>query len=464
MNISNINLGKLFEKLFDEYEKLLPEYVLMNKYDTIPNELPSDLDFSISQEHFDLLDNIIPEIAKACKLAVVQKIWHGYRKCAYILSPLDVTEPFRLQLDFFTDFSVKNTPLLIPNDIILKSTRKYGRYTVPSYDLEYIFLCLRRIYKNDFDKEKLIPIRSALLNEPEKCKKAAKKLWGEALGKQMAEAILDEDVETLQRFRNALWEKTRLKSKENSSASYFLKFWKSQIIRYFYRIKYPVGISIAFLAPDGGGKSTAIELVKKLSWGAFHGNIELYFRPHLLSNAGAYKPYHKTIEEKTNFDPHGKEPNGLLKSIARFFFYNLDFILGTWFKVDIMKIKKNLVIFDRYYYDYYADMKRYQYSLSPNFARAFAWSIPKPDLIFVLDAPADILYARKQELTLEEIERQRRIYRHFSERELHAVLVDASRSPEEVARQITKTILRYKAKQTAKLLHCEVDEEGYPVR
>ena len=84
------------------------------------------------------------------------------------------------------------------------------------------------------------------------------------------------------------------------------------------RVIHKSGISVAFLSPDGGGKSTAIKAVSEQVSGSFYGNVELYFRPHYLSNAGSYKLYNKTSEETTNTDPHGKKLNGKIKSFLRF--------------------------------------------------------------------------------------------------------------------------------------------------
>ena len=138
---------------FDILDMEIKSYVLMNKYDEIPYALPSDLDICVPQQDFLRLDEIMCKISKATGLVLTQKIRHNYRKCAYIFTPLHVMEKFRLQLDFFSDFSVAATPLLIPYQEIQRKTRKCGRYTIPDYDLEYTFLLMRRIYKNDFDAE-----------------------------------------------------------------------------------------------------------------------------------------------------------------------------------------------------------------------------------------------------------------------------------------------------------------------
>ena len=159
MSDVEILLTKMFDIMDEEFSN---PYIVMNKYDEVPYKLPSDLDMCITPDDFARLDNILSKVAKGIKLSIVQKIWHGYEKCAYILSPLEPKERFRLQLDFFTDFSVKNTPLLISYKDMQKETRQYGRFTIPNYRMEYVFLLMRRIFKNDFDAEHLKPIQDAM--------------------------------------------------------------------------------------------------------------------------------------------------------------------------------------------------------------------------------------------------------------------------------------------------------------
>ena len=461
MIISGVDLSKMFSDLFNKFDELMPEYVLMNKYDEIPNSLPSDLDFCISQKHFENLDSIIVDIAKAVDLVIVQKIWHNYRKCAYILSPSIAKEKFRLQLDFFSDFSVRNTPYLIENTKILSSTRKYSRYTVPSYEMEFLFLNLRRIFKNDYDQEKCCPIVNDLEKDYNACLSEAVNYFGEKMGNDLCVLLKNGSIDDLCKFREQLWNRVRERSKKETSLSYKIKYWSNQILRHIYRIKYPVGMSIAFLSPDGGGKTTAIELVKDKSWGLFHGRETLYFRPRMLKNPGSYRIKNKHTEDTTNDNPHGKKKDGLVKSLIRFHYYNLDFIFGTILKIYPLKVKKNLVVFDRYYYDYYADMERYQYSLSSNYAKLWSWLIPKPDITFVLDAPSEVLYNRKPELSVEEIDRQRQEFNKLANGKAKIVRIDANQTAEKVAEDVTKVIINYKAKMVSKMLKVKIDETGH---
>lgn len=455
----------LLEKVFSLINESGLDYCIQNKYEMMPEEIPSDIDMMYRGVGEDFLDRLVIKIAQETELIITQKIVQGYYEYTYILSYPTPKERFQLQLDFYRAISRKDFPNVMPAEEMLENKRYYKCFYVPDHYDELRYMWIRRTIKNDLKHEHLEIAKKLYEYSPDTYGRKLEETFGSRVAQLIRESLQTMDETIFYNHREEFKKSVKKISDKNCSGGKFQYLYRRfQICEVLpKRVIHQSGISIAFLSPDGGGKTTAIQRSREMCSGSFYGDVLLYFRPHLLSNAGSYKIYNKTSEEATNPDPHGKTLNSIPKSLVRFFFYNLDFILGTWFKILPIKIKKKLVIFDRYYYDYYADMKRYQYKLSPAFAKAFAWSIPSPNLIFVLDAPAEILYARKQELPVEELARQREAYRSFAQKHRHAILIDATRSEEQVAQQITTEILKYKAKQTAKLLHCKVDEEGRPM-
>lgn len=444
---------------FDILDMEIKSYVLMNKYDEIPYSLPSDLDICVPQQDFLRLDEIMCKISKATGLVLTQKIRHNYRKCAYIFTPLHVMEKFRLQLDFFSDFSVAATPLLIPYQEIQRKTRKCGRYTIPDYDLEYTFLLMRRIYKNDFDAEHCAVLANVLKGREVKCIEYAANYFERSLMESVCDLILKNDFQTLAERHIELKKALKKCSRTHAKRLYFLKYWTDFVFRAFYRARYPVGMSVALLAPDGGGKTTVIDALKTTCWGSFHGIQVEYFRPNLLANAGHYKPINPTEPSKTNPNPHDVSTDGKIKSLARFFFYNLDFLFGG-VKIQLLKIKKKLIVFDRYYYDYFVDLKRYKYSFSPLIPKIFRFMIPSPNVVFILIGTPSVLYQRKKELDIEELSRQIKAYKSLKKMYKKAVLVDVDLPLNDVVDEITKSIILYKAGRTAKAMKRKIDSKG----
>ena len=124
--------------------------------------------------------------------------------------------------------------------------------------------------------------------------------------------------------------------------------------------------------------------------------------------------------------------------------------LGYWLHVWPALVRSTFVGFDRYYHDVLVDPRRYRYGGPRWFARLTCAWVPKPDLWILLDAPASVIRARKNEIPLAEIERQRLLYRELVAHLPGGHIVDASRSPDEVAHAVARIIIDFLAARTAR--------------
>jgi thymidylate kinase len=106
------------------------------------------------------------------------------------------------------------------------------------------------------------------------------------------------------------------------------------------------------------------------------------------------------------------------------------------------------VIFDRhFYFDYYKHhvvSNRAGRTLSERLHGFMLDRIfPKPDLVIFLDAPAEVLFARKGEGTVELLEQRREEYRQFQGRVNLFLTVDTTQPVEEVVRQVCNLIMDF---------------------
>ena len=152
-------IAKFLIKLFNYLNKNNINYCVMSGYETLPEYIISDIDIAICEEIFLRLDNILIELIKDTDLEIIQKINHGYKKCAYIISPIYIDTPFRMQLDFFVDFSTKFFPNLLTSEFILENKIKKNLIFIPNPQCEFIFQLLRRIGKNDINNTKFAKIK-----------------------------------------------------------------------------------------------------------------------------------------------------------------------------------------------------------------------------------------------------------------------------------------------------------------
>ena len=199
-------------------------------------------------------------------------------------------------------------------------------------------------------------------------------------------------------------------------------------------------------APDGTGKTTFIKtLSEELGFYYVCAAEDLvqinHFRPCMLPNLGAAGEKVGVMKEDKNFEnPHRAKPAGGLSSLLRMTYYWLDYFVG----IPVI-LRKNaqfskVTIFDRYIYDFLVDPRRTRISLPFGIRRLFAKMVKQPKLVFVLNTTADIISQRKQELTKEEIERQLVEYGKLVNINRNVVFLDASKTPEEIAKDAMKYI------------------------
>lgn len=443
----------LLEKVFKVINESGLDYCIQNKYEMMPEEIPSDIDMMYRNASEEFLDNLVKKVAEETGLIVTQKICQGYYEYTYIISYPCPQKYFQLQLDFYRAISRRGYLNIMPAEDMLESKRFYKCFYVPDYYVEFKYMWIRRTIKHDINEEHISIARELYLRNPDEYIERLKEDLGEEVAGLARRIVEEEDVEIFNDNFDVFNRAAKKLSRKN--ATFFVKmkyaaFMLKTVIPK--RIFHKCGLSVAFIAPDGAGKSTVIERIKDTVSGSFYGVNLYYMRPRLFKNLGHYNKLNPTEEATTNNDPHSVVCDNPIKSVVRFIFYNFDFLLGTLIKVNRKKIAKQLVIFDRYYYDYYADMKRYKYSLPKWFPAAFEWMIPKPDMVFVLDGSPEVLYERKKELPIEELSRQCSVFCQLAQKEKNFHLVDVDRELDAIVDDITRTILEETARKTARLM------------
>ena len=194
------------------------------------------------------------------------------------------------------------------------------------------------------------------------------------------------------------------------------------------RILHPTGFVIGVLGPDGSGKTTVMNQVKK-------------DMVHAFRRINQYHLFPKDIKESSpNTNPHGKKKRGFMASLLKLCYFIALYNWGWMKKVAPAKIRSTFVIFDRYYDDILIDPARYRNGTPQWVVKLVRFFIPQPQLWIVLDAPTDVIQARKAEVSYEETERQRRAYIMYAENKAHCLLVDTNRDVKDISKDICKFV------------------------
>ena len=198
---------------------------------------------------------------------------------------------------------------------------------------------------------------------------------------------------------------------------------------------------IAIIGPDGCGKTTiANELVSKLNQEkikATHSAMHFEILPKLkdLINPFLTKKIDSRHIEGELYVGMKAKPNSSIMGSIYVIWYALDYFLGH-FKVWKLTKNKEVIIFARYYYDYYSTWASKYTTFS---YKIFERLIPKPNLIFTISRPPKDIFDLKPELSVSEIERQQKLIERYLNSE-NAYIIDGSVGVDETVSKIYKSI------------------------
>jgi thymidylate kinase len=204
-------------------------------------------------------------------------------------------------------------------------------------------------------------------------------------------------------------------------------------------------LTVVLCGADGSGKSTAARAVLDGLGLTFPAQKvrQFHWKPPLFSAR-------RQAARDPTTDPHGQPVRNPFSSLCYFAFHWLEFLLGSHLRIRPVTFRGGLVLIDRYYYDFFVDQRRYRLSVPLFIVRLGFFFLKKPDLVLLLDAPADVLRRRKQEVAPAETERQRSAYRELVQGLGNGRVLDATQAPEKVSADINRVILEFMAQRTSK--------------
>lgn len=121
------------------------------------------------------------------------------------------------------------------------------------------------------------------------------------------------------------------------------------------------------------------------------------------------------------------------------------------------QLRGNIVLYDRHYLFDFAlidlESKTQKVRLSDRLHRWFITRVlARPDMVIFLDAPPEVLYARKGEWSVEYLRERREAVLYQGEKTLNFIRVDATQPVEKVYDDVCRNILRFhEAKKSGKV-------------
>jgi len=371
------------------------DYVWIHGYE---RELESDVDLAVSKAAYVKLSSVLRDFCERFQFRIVQVLRHEFTGYYFVLAKTENAACRYLVLDFCTDY-MRDGRTLIRSEEFIKGRMLRGEFYIPNPAVEGEYLFLKRTLKGAWLSHHREAFQQKLLASEKELSSRITRHIGVKRSAEFMTCVHENDLATLnksvQRFRKAILGRSLV----FSSGDVFVSGMK-ELIRLMKRVRRPTGLFLAMMGPDGSGKSTVAAQTALILAPAFRKIELMHWRPGFLPEfSGA-----NAANGVTN--PHKFEERGRLLSTLKFFYYLLDFVLGYCFKIVPLRIKSTLVFFDRYYYDFLVDQKRYRMNVPRWIVKACAGIVARPDAVFFLHAKPEVILERKREMSREELTRQ----------------------------------------------------------
>jgi thymidylate kinase len=309
-------------------------------------------------------------------------------------------------------------------------------FAIPHPVHEAVNDLLTRLIYHGYVKPNYKPIiHEVFKGYPQEGETVLRRLFGDTVGKNVAQRILEQDwaaVETLTgKMRLELtWRRLVFRPRQT------LRNFFADLGRFLTRVRRPPGAKIVLLGADGSGKSSAADRLIDALHGTFYKDksIHVHWKPAVFLRR-------RRAQRAPTTNPHARPPRSSWLSQLVLTYPWVEFRAGSFLQFFPVLFRAGMVLIERHHYDFIADPRRYRLQPPCGLLRkAFSW-LRKPERVFLLDAPAEVLHARKPELTLEETRRRREAYRELVMQLPQGRIIDATRPLDEVVQTLVREVL-----------------------
>lgn len=438
-NLSGFPIGRFFTNLFTSLQEAGVAYAVMRNYEGLPEQLGHDVDLLVA----DLIgfEKLAKRAARAAGWQLVRKL-EKFSFLSLFFSRRQDQQLYAVQLDAWSPFTWKGLEIVSTETLRERNLYRNLFYILPPGAEGALSLISHLIYHGKVKEKYKARIPGLVRSDPE----AFAAALGPCLSRTLTKTLADlagqgrwPEIEALAPHlrRQALWR--GLRRQPLGQIGQILAFaWGHA--RNLWR---PSGLFLVLIGPDGSGKSTISGKLRPLLQPLFtdtryyHGHFMILPRLRDLGRLAGFNLATED-EEAPSGQPASKRADfGLWRSLLYLCYYGLDYILG-YPAIFRARGKGELVIFDRYFYDYLIQARL---SAPPWLIILVMRLIPTPDVIIYLKNDPAVIFSRKPELTPGELERQGSVCAKIISILSNGRVVETTESPEETTLRVAQLLI-----------------------
>jgi thymidylate kinase len=439
------DLTGFISAVFAAWHRAGVSFLVLRNYENLPRSVSNGVDILVNPQQLSLAESVL---LKAAPCAGYQP--HNRAEFSPVSLFFFHRESLQqIQVDLFAKLQWRGFTLFSVEEILARRTAR-DSFSIPHPAHEAaINLVTRLIYKG-YVQDKYRPGIAAAFRAHSG---TAERLLADTFGRRLARLLVHlaaaerwADIErkvTALRVqlvvRQLVWHPCKT-----------LQAITTDMVRLTRRFLSSPGITVAFIGPDGCGKTTVVSRVVEKLRPTFNpaNGLQTHWKPDIFMRKRRQRRGIVT-------NPHGEAPRPCYLSLLFLAWHCFEFLVGALVQKYPVRFRNGMVTIDRFYYDFFADQRRYRLNVPQLAIRVGCALLPKPDLVFLLDAPPEALRGRKQEVPAEETVRQCAAYRKVVARLPNGVVIDATQPVEKEAVDIQKAVLEYLARRIARRLKSE---------
>ncbi len=350
--------------------------------------------------------------------------------------------PCVIHLDLLPGFRYAGR-LLYPAEELLATRRWERGIPVPAPDVEFGCYLARKIAKGTLSADSAARLSAVYARDPAGCRRQVARFWGASDARLLVSASESANWSAVLPRRRALRGALlrRFLVRQPRSA------WRGALGAVHRRLRLrpapSPGVHVVLLGPDGVGKSTLIDAVSKELAALFGTVLCPGPAPAVLPWSG---------RGRREGRPHALRERPAHQSILKALYWLAYYRLTHLMVVRPALRAGALVVFHRSLVDALVDARRYRYGGPRWLLEAVVRRLPAPDLVIVLDAPAEVVQSRKQEVPFEETARQRGAYRALAARLANGYVLDAAQPSPDVCRSMMRLVVSHMSERTGRRL------------